>query len=89
MRAVCLGHIVGYDGIVARAWCRRKLQTQVRSVHLVHLYPLYFSQLLDAALYLYGLGSLVAEAFDKLLGVGYLLLLVLIGAHLLLYPLLM
>ena len=32
-------------------------------------------------------GSLVAEAFDKLLGVGNLLLLVLIGAHLLLYAL--
>ncbi len=56
----------------------------MRGIHLVHLNSFYFSQLLHAALHLHGLGGLVAEALDELLGVGYLFLLVLIGAHLLL-----
>ena len=82
--AVGLAHVLQYQREIAGARCRREAQAQMRRVHLVHLYALYLGQLFHAALHLHGLGGLVAEALNELLRVGYLLLLVLISAHLLL-----
>ena len=84
MIAVGLAHVFRYDGEIARARCRRKAQAQMRGIHLVHLDALYLGELLDAALYLYRFGCLVAEAFYKCFRVLYLFLLVAIGSHLLL-----
>ena len=63
-------------------------QVETACVFQIHLQPLQFLQLFDAALNLYGFGGFIAEAFDEILGVGNHLLLVLVGAHLLLVALL-
>ena len=88
MVTVCFAELVDDEGIVAGAGCGREFEREARVVDLVDLDALDFGQLLHAALHLHGLGGLVAEALDELLGVGNLLLLVLVGAHLLLDSLL-
>ena len=82
--AVVLAHVLADDGIVARARAGRELQAQAGGVDLVNLDGHNLFQLLDAALHLYGLGGLVAEALNEVLDVGNFLLLVLVGADLLL-----
>ena len=84
---VGLAHAVAHYGPVAAALARGKLQAHGRAVNLVHLDGYDFLQLLYAALHLHGLRGLVAEALYEVLDVGYLLLLVLPGAQLLLAPL--
>ena len=71
------------DRIVAAADGGRELKTHGLVVNLVNLDGNYLLKCLDAALHLYGLGGFVAETLYELLGIGYLLLLVLIGSHLL------
>ena len=84
MIAVAFAYIVEYQRIVARARRRRKFQIEPGGVDFVNLDTLYLGKLLDAALHLYAFGSLVSEAFDEILRILNLLLLVLICAHLLL-----
>ena len=86
MVAVCLADVVGDYRMVKAERGRRRGSLRLRCgcVGLVDLYALYFGELLHAALNLHGLGGLISEPFDKLLGVGNLFLLVGIGAHLLL-----
>ncbi len=84
MAAIGLPHVFQDERKIARSRCRRKTQAEPRRVHLVHLYALYLGKLFHAALHLHGLGGFVAETFYELLRIGYLLLLVLPCAHLLL-----
>ena len=88
MVAVTLAHTLDYQREVARTFGLGEFEAQPGVVHLVHLDGHYLFQLLDAALHLHRLGRLVAEPLDELLGVGYHLLLVLVGAHLLFHALL-
>ena len=71
------------DWIVSTSQTWRKLQTHGRIVHLIHFYGYYLLQLTDALLHLYGFRGLITKPFDKRLGIGNLLLLVLIGTKLL------
>ena len=82
--AVGLAHAVAHHGPVAAARARGELKAHGRVVHLVNLYGHDLLQLLYAALHLHGLRRLVAEALYEVLYVGYLLLLVLVCAELLL-----
>ena len=82
--AIGFRHILANDRIVATTAGADKLQAQGGVVFLVHLDAFDFLQLLDAALHLHGLGSLVAETFDESFGILNLLLLVLVGTELLL-----
>ena len=59
-----------------------------RTVNVLHLDTVNLRELLDTALYLYGLGRLVAEALDEVFGRLDLLLLILVGTALLLEALL-
>jgi len=81
---VGLGYLVADDGIVAAAQTWGELEVHGRIVDLVNLDGNYLLQLLEAALHLHGFGGLVAETLYKVLDVGYLFLLVLVGAQLLL-----
>ena len=89
MVAIFFGNTFADYRIIARPWSRRKFQIQSRIVDLVNLYFLYFLQLLYAALHLHRLSSLVAKALNESFSLLYLLLLILIRPHLLLYTLLM
>ena len=84
MRTIVLAHLVADDGIVAGAQTGREFQVHRRVVDLVDLNGNDLLQLLDLLLHLHGFGSLIAEALDKRLHVGHLLLLVLVGSDLLL-----
>ena len=86
MVAIRLAYLVADDRIVAGAQTGRKLQVHDFVVHLIHFDRYYFLQLSYLLLHLYGLGSLIAEALDERLCVGYLFLLVLPGSYLLLAP---
>ena len=83
MVAISLAYIVGYNRIIARAWCRRKFQIEMRGVHLIDFDAVYFGQLFDAALHLHALGGFVAESLDKVFGFLDHLLLILKSSHLL------
>ena len=78
-----LTDLLGLHNDLPRTRCRGELDVQTTEVLFVHLDPLDLLQLLDPRLYLIRLGRLVAEAFDKLLGLLDHLLLVLIGRQLL------
>ncbi len=83
MVSIGLTYIVCNDRIVARTRSRGETQIEARFVHLIHLYTLYLVKLLDAALHLHTLRSLIAETLYEVLGVLYLLLLIEICTHLL------
>ena len=83
MRAIILAHLVADNGIVATAKTGWKLEVHLLVVDLVDLNGHDLLQLLDAALHLHGLGGLVAETLYKVLDIGNLLLLVLVGSQLL------
>ena len=80
---VSLPHLIANHRIVTRTQTGRELQVHGRVVHLVNLNGHYLFQLLHLLLHLHGLGSLITETFNKLLHVGNLLLLVLVGSQLL------
>ena len=73
---------------IAASGRRRETQVKTAGVFQIHFQPLQPFQLFDAALNLYSLGRLIAEAFNEFLRVLNHLLLVLIGSHLLFMPLL-
>ena len=75
-----------YQGKIAAPRGRRKTQIEFAGVLHIHLQPLQFLQLFDAALHLYRFGGFVSEPLDKILCVGDHFLLVLVGAYLLLMP---
>ena len=81
---ITLGQVITYHGIVTAALAAGELETQSAVIHFIHLDRHDAFQLLDAALHLYSLGGLIAEALDEGLDVSYLLLLILIGTQLLL-----
>ena len=85
---VTLGNAFADHRIVAAADGGRELKTHGLVVHLINLNGNYLLQSLDTALNLNGLGGFVAETLYEVLGIGYLLLLVLIGTQLLLAALL-
>ncbi len=69
-------------------WSRWEFKVKSRVILLVDLDSLDFFKLLDTALHLHTLRSLVTESFDEILSVGNLLLLILVSAKLLLASLL-
>ena len=81
--AVVLSHVVANDRIVTTSQAGRKMEMHGRIVDFVHFHWYDLLQLANALLHLHGLCGLIAEALDKLLDVGYLLLLVGIGPQLL------
>ena len=70
------------------SYSRGKFQPQRRIILFVNFDGDNTLQLLDTALYLHGLGRFITETFDKLFGILYLFLLILVGSQLLLAPLL-
>ena len=86
--AIVLAHVVADDRIVATAQTRRELEVHDLVVDIIDLDGHNLLKLTDALLHLHSLGGLIAEALDKRLGVGDLLLLVLISTQLLLATLL-
>ena len=70
-------------GEVTAPRTRRPTQVERTVIDLVHLNGHDFGQLLDAALHLNSFRWLIAEAFNEVLDIGYLLLLVAVGAQLL------
>ena len=81
--AIRLFHILTNHRIVTGAHGRRELQTKRRSIFFVNFNRYDFLQLLDAALHLYSLRSLVTETFDKIFRVFYFFLLILVSTQLL------
>ena len=84
MVTIRFAYLIAYHGIVATAQARGELQAHGGVVHLIYFDGHNLGQLLDAALHLHGLGRFITETLYELLRVGYLLLLVLVGAQLLL-----
>ena len=82
--SVCLAYVFTDNRIIPAAAGRRKFQTEGRVVFLIDLDTVYLFQLFDTTLHLYGFGCLIAETFDKVFRILYLLLLILIGTELLL-----
>ena len=76
-------HIFADNRIVSATAGGREFQAQRGVVFIVHFDAVYLFQLLDTALYLYGFGGFVAEAFDEVFRILYLFLLVLVGTDLL------
>lgn len=76
MITVVLSYVLADNGEITTAKAWRELQVHGGIINLVHFYWHNFLQLLYAALNLYRLCGLVSEAFDEILQVGYLLLLV-------------
>ena len=87
MIALILSHLIADDRIIAATETRKELEMHLLGINPVHLDRNDFLQLLDAALYLYSFGRLIAESLDEVLDIGYFLLLVLVGTELLLTPL--
>ena len=88
LAAIILTDIIANNRIVARAQARGKLKMHGSVIDLVYFYRLYLLKLTETLLHLHGLCSLITEPVNKGLDVGYLFLLVLIGAELLFAPLL-
>ena len=86
--AICLAEVAPGDGDVPGADGGLEADGDACLVLLLDLDAFELFELFDTGLHLDGLGRLVAEAFDEVFGVLDLLLLVLVGAHLLLYALL-
>ena len=84
MRTVCFPDILTDHGIITTTAGTDKFETEGGIIFFIYLNALYFLQLLDTALYLYGFSCFIAETFDKILSVLYLFLLILIGTALLL-----
>ena len=84
MRTVALGEAIDDHGISTRSHCRQEGEMHRRAVNILYFDAVDLGELLDAALYLYGLRRLVSEAFDEVFGSLDFLLLVLISAALLL-----
>ena len=84
MRAVALGEAIDNHGISTRSHSRQEGEMHRRAVNILYLDAVDLGELLDAALYLYGLRRLVSEAFDEVFGSLDFLLLVLISTALLL-----
>ena len=80
---IFLGEVFRLDGDGAGVGGRREFQVEAGVVLFVHFDSVNLLQLLDSGLHLYGFGCLVAEAFDEILRVLNLFLLVLVGAELL------
>ena len=83
MLAVTLGEAIDDYGVSTRGHCRQEGEMHRRTVNILYLDAVDLGELLDAALHLYGLRRLVAEAFDEVLCSLDLLLLVLVGSALL------
>lgn len=82
--SICLAHVFTDNRIISAAAGRRKFQAERRIIFLIDLDTVYLFQLFDTTLHLYGFGCLIAETFDKVFRILYLLLLILIGTELLL-----
>ena len=83
MMSVCLTYIFANNRIISATAGRGEFQTEGRVVFLVHFNAVYFFQLFDTALYLYGFGCLITETFDKVFRILYLFLLILVSTELL------
>ena len=75
----CLAYVFTDNRIIPAAAGRRKFQTEGRVVFLIDLDTVYLFQLFDTTLHLYGFGCLIAETFDKVFRILYLLLLILVS----------
>ena len=83
MSTIVLTYLITDQGIVATPQTGWEFQMHGRVVHLVNLDGNDLLELFDLLLYLYSLGSLIAEALDEVLHLCHFLLLVLVGAYLL------
>ena len=81
--AIRLFHILTNHRIVTGTNGRREFQAKCRSIFFIYFNRYNFLQLLDAALHLYSLRSLVTETFDKIFRVFYFFLLILVSTQLL------
>ena len=83
LSGICHRDVVCLEHHVTGSWSGRKLHRKCRIVSLIHLDALQFFQGLDPGLHLIGLGRLVPELRNEVLGLPYHLLLVLVCGHLL------
>ena len=83
MVAIRFLHILTNHRIVTGAHGRRELQAKCRSIFFIYFNRHDFLQVLDAALYLYSLRSLITETFDKVFRVFYFFLLIFVSTQLL------
>ena len=83
MAAIRFAHIFANHRIVSATAGRRKLQTKRGVIFFIYFNAVYFIQLFDTALHLYGFGSFIAEAFDEVFRILYLFLLVFVCTKLL------
>ena len=81
-------NVLSYHRIITASYSRGKFQPQRRIILFINFDGDNTLQLLDTALYLHGLGRFITETFDKLFGILYLFLLILVRSQLLLAPLL-
>ena len=86
--AVALREAIDDHGVSTRRHRGEEGEVHRRAVNVLHLDTVNLRELLDAALHLYSLSRLVAEALDEVFGRLDLLLLILVGAALLLEALL-
>ena len=76
---VVLANLITDNRIIAATQARWKLQMHGRIIYIINLDRHYLFQLFYLLLNLYGLGSLIAETFDKCLHISHFLLLVLVS----------
>ena len=86
--AVALREAIDDHGVSTRRHRGEEGEVHRRTVNVLHLDTVNLRELLDAALHLYSLSRLVAEALDEIFGRLDLLLLILVGTALLLEALL-
>ena len=78
-----LTHLLNLGHNLSRTWCGRELYIKRSQVLLFDLYAVEFLELLDTRLYLITFGRLISEFLNKLLGLLYQALLILVCGHLL------